>query len=261
MKNTLVALLLGLSLALSPSLAVAQDGGGAPAPVENAEQPPPQPQAPTDAGAPAGDRRWFVHSNWGPAVGEGALAMGGRIYLLTAGIILPLPSFDIWYRRAFHEYVDLEVHAHTFFLLNWIDVGARSKFYGNESFSLGGRFDLTAIIGGASTVGDGGSSISFIFGVTPGLIASFGTKTFQFSVALDFPLALAGGTSVSFDDGSGGSASGSGFLATMRPTLAAEFAVSPTVDMYIDLQFLIPFDAPGAVFQFLPVIIGIGAAW
>ena len=200
-----------------------------------------------------GGRRHFVHSNYSAGVGEGTLAMGGRIFIPGS---IPLPSYDIWYRRGFHEMLDLEVHASTFGILSWIDVGVRSKLFGDEAFSLGLRADLTTMLIFISF--DDESASAFAFGVTPGLIASFGTKTFQFSVGVDAPIFFAGGGVFSSDSSSSSSSgTGTGIAALIRPTLAAEFPVSDGTNMFIDLGVLIPVDAPDF---YLPVL-GIGAAW
>ncbi len=187
----------------------------------------------------------FMHSNMGPGAGNGTISMGGRIYLI-------LPTFDMGYKYGILDNLDFELHLSTLGILNMLETGVQARLMGDAGFSLGVRGDL-AIQAVFLAVGDGAAG-GVGFGFVPGVIASFGGQRFQLTLAADFPLSFAGAASVS----GGGSGAATGFGASLRPSVTAEFGVGVETSMYIQLQALMALTGGSGVFA---PIIALGASW
>ncbi len=186
----------------------------------------------------------FIHSNMGPGAGNGTISMGGRIYFIV-------PTFDLGYKYGILDNLDFELHLSTLGILNMLETGVQARLMGDSGFSLGVRGDI-AIQAVFLAVGDGAAG-GVGFGLVPGVIASFGSDSFQLTLAADFPLSLAGAASVS----GAGSGAATGFGATLRPSVTAEFGVGVETTMYVQFQALVALTGSGV---FAPII-AIGASW
>lgn len=202
----------------------------------------------TLAPRPAGHR--FVFSAVGPGEGHGAVGLGGRVFLI-------LPTFDINYARGITDNLDVILNASTLGIITLADVGIRYRFVGgaDSGFSMAVKAAATPFLFFVA-VADGAAG-SVAFAATPGLVASFGGETVQFSLGVDVPMLLAGATAIA-GGGSGATSSGTGFEPIVRPSATIEFPVSDTTNMYIQASAYVAPQLDGFV---MGPIMAVGASW
>jgi hypothetical protein len=191
----------------------------------------------------------FVFSANGPGAGKGAIGMGGRVYLIV-------PTFDLNYVRGFSDNFDFVLNLSTLGVITFSDVGVRFKLAGSREsgFALALKAAATPVFYFLS-VGSGTSG-GVAFGATPGIVASFGGQTTQFSLGFDFPMFF-GAAAFATGDGNSSSASTGDFTPTLRPSATIEFPVGDTTGMYVQAQGIIPLEDGGV----LAPIIAVGAEW
>ncbi|MFO0722559.1 MAG: hypothetical protein U1E65_02170 [Myxococcota bacterium] len=191
----------------------------------------------------------YVFSPVGPGAGHGAIGLGGKLHMVVPTSYIPVPTFDLNYVRGFTENLDLRFTLDSLIVANYADLGLRLHF-GSPEFSFGINAGLTTIfmvIGGK----DGGGAAVAVAG-TPGAFIGFGSRSVQVSVGADVPMFFATGAIANLG-GSSNSAGLSGFALTVRPSIAVEFPVSGSTNLYIQGSAMIIPDASFAVGPMLAV--------
>jgi len=194
----------------------------------------------------------FIFSPVGPGAGHGAIGLGGKVHMVVPELYVPIPFFDFHYVRSFTENFDLRLSLNTLLVANYGDLGVRLHF-GTPAFSFGLTASLTTVVVVFGGKDSGGAAASFA--ATPGAFVGFGSHSFQFSIGADVPMFFAAGAIANI--GSSGSAGLTGFSPTVRPSIAIEFPVSASTNLYIQGSAMI---IPDAKFIVGPML-AIGASF
>jgi hypothetical protein len=193
----------------------------------------------------------FYYSVNGPGSGRGEGVAGLGV---IAGRGLTAPGFAFGYAYGLGSVADLYL-ASTFGIattgsggvLGFLDPGFLFRITGKRDSEVNFGFKL----GPEMIFAAGGGSV-FIFGVAPGLAASFGSPAFQATVGLDVPTYFATTFNVGSIKGSG-----TGSAVAMRPALAFEGAISPSINLFMKAapEFLV---TNGGGFMWVDVMTGVG---
>lgn len=190
--------------------------------------------------------RDFVFSSIGPGDGHTAIGLGVQIMLI-------LPTVDFRLAHGLSEHFDLVANVNTLGILTVGDVGVRAH-WGAPAFSLGVKAAANTMLIFLGNAGSGG-----VIGAGPGVFLSTGGASTQLTLGVDVPMYFAGAAEIQFEDNSRASGAGVGFSYLLKPTLAVEFKVGDSTNLYIALGGLVDpnFDAE------LPILptLSIGAAW
>lgn len=195
----------------------------------------------------------YIFSPVGPGAGHGAIGLGGKVHMVVPELYVPIPTFDLQYVRSFTPNFDLKLSLDTLLVANYGDLGVRLHFGGPEfSVGLSASFTTMFVVFG----GKGGGGATASFAATPGAYLGFGSPGFQFSIGADVPLFFAAGAiaNIGGDSASGGL---TGFSPMIRPSIAIEFPVSASTNLYLQGSAMI---IPDAKFVVGPML-AIGAAF
>lgn len=201
--------------------------------------------------ASAADDNSFYYSVNGPGSGRGEGVFGLGV---VAGRGLTAPGFTFGYAYGLGSVADLYLDTTTAFVttgsggvLGFLDPGVLFRLTGKRDTDVNVAFKFAPEMIYAA----GGGSV-FIFGVAPGFAASFGSPAFQATVGLDVPTYFATTFSIGSIRGSG-----TGSAVAMRPALAFEGAISPSINLFMKVapEFLV---TSGGGFMWVTVMTGIG---
>lgn len=162
----------------------------------------------------------FTVSAAGPGVGKGAGKLGAGVAVIGDAV---LPSFSAGYTYGISDALDFHLSADLAFIasdgfgaLGTIDPGILLRIT-DRSTRGGLAFKIAPEVLFVAGAGKGSAVGGAAFGLTPGLVGSFGSEDVQLSLGIDLPSYFAAVV------GADGDAEGGGFLAfTVRPYLAVE---------------------------------------
>lgn len=197
----------------------------------------------------------FVYSATGPGQGHGALNLGTRAYFVGGENFVAVPTVDIQYVYGLSHALDWETRLSTIGAVSLLDTGLRWRILGDSELSLAVRADASALIAFAGT--SEGSRAGGLFGATPGVVLSGGTRRVQFSVGLDVPMLLGSGE-VGSIGGVETMKGESNFGYAFRPWLGVEIPVSRSVNINAQAQAYLDRLSDDA--NVLPAV-SIGASW
>ena len=173
----------------------------------------------------------FAVSAVGPGAQKGAGSFGLGVAALRGGGAYPALSFSYAYGIAdpadFYLESDIGlVVGGGAGVIGFLRPGFLVRFTPRGAFTFGLRAapDIVFLVVGGNSAGGAGGLV----GVSPGLAIGFGNKRMQFSIFADVPMYFAGAFGFS-----GGSASGGGFVATLRPTAAFEAGLTKNLGFFV----------------------------
>ncbi|MCK6545210.1 hypothetical protein L6R52_05025 [Myxococcota bacterium] len=192
----------------------------------------------------------FVFSAIGPGAGNGTIAMGGRVYLI-------LPTYDLHYIRGLTDRLDFVFDLSTLGVISEAGLSLRFRLLGEQDsgFALGVKAGVTPLFAFIAAADNAAGGVAFA--ATPGLVASFGSRTTQFSLGLDAPIYFGAAAFATGDDSGSGSTSGT--TVTLRPAATIEFPVSATTNMYVQASGIVFTESEAS--GFFGPILAVGAAW
>lgn len=174
----------------------------------------------------------FALSAVGPGAGRSGGSFGLGVFALNG--LSAYPSASISYVRGIADPADffLESDFGVLFgdraggVLGFLRPGFQVRFTPRGRFTLGLRAapDVLFIAAG----GGGGGVAGGLVGLSPGLMAGFGSKRFQVSLFADVPMYFAGALGSSVGAGAGG-----GFVATLRPSVVVEAALTDRLGFFV----------------------------
>lgn len=193
----------------------------------------------------------FTFSAVGPGQGNGTIAMGGRVYLI-------IPTYDLHYIRGLTDRLDFVFDLATLGIISEAGLSLRFRLLGDlgSGFALGVKAGVTPAFVFVAAASNAAGGVAFA--ATPGLVASFGSRTTQFSLALDAPIYF-GAAAFATGDGDSGTGASSGTTVTLRPAATIEFPVSDTTNMYVQASGLVFTESEAS--GFFGPILAVGASW
>jgi hypothetical protein len=175
----------------------------------------------------------YVFSPAGPGGGNGALALGARVFVVPDSHV-PIPMVELGYARGLTDDIHLTASLATLGVVTTGDLGLRARLLGGLD-----SFASLAFTGGVTAVGvidasDAGTAGGFVGALTPGLQLGFGGRAAQVTLGLDAPIALVSGHGSSSED----VVLNAERTILLRPSLALEGRVSDHVNMFVRGSFI-----------------------